>query len=327
LNTLRILQALEYFGRVTGRVMAVVPGPQLVPALIEEFRFAHVTAGGDAHDHRVEVSELLDHCSDGPQFLKSSVQYLTAKLSEPATSLATYPLPSAFHVDRHSHLGDLLCVVWGLEDYLRLNQIADTVTVSGPPAIDDIIAIMQCRHLQYVGKESGPAQSTDDLFSLCSWRMPWMLRFSAVLAATFGGCAGAVACPELTVARGHPRTSGAVVGCQFDTRAGDRNLVKIAPTILQKLAKGRKVVAIGGPDTTDYLGAQVDYCRAGILGICEQLSALELFVGCDSGVAHLAGLLRMPSVVFNFTDLEPVLSFFSGYPSVVVVDRRFVDIW
>lgn len=68
--------------------------------------------------------------------------------------------------------------------------------------------------------------------------------------------------------------------------------------IIEFHANGREWACIGGYDTSFYFGDDVKYLRLSIGEIIAELQRCELFVGCDSGMSHVAGALGVPSAIY-----------------------------
>lgn len=57
-----------------------------------------------------------------------------------------------------------------------------------------------------------------------------------------------------------------------------------------------------------------------------RLRTCRLFVGCDSGVGHLAGYLGVPGLIVSTDDFETAWSFFRGYASLHVIPLAASDL-
>lgn len=57
-----------------------------------------------------------------------------------------------------------------------------------------------------------------------------------------------------------------------------------------------------------------------------RLLSCRLFVGCDSGLGHLAGCLGVPGLIVSTDDFETTWSFFREYASLSVVPLAAADL-
>ena len=87
---------------------------------------------------------------------------------------------------------------------------------------------------------------------------------------------------------------------QFDGRTNRRRRVAMSPIeqshVIDELTEP-PVAAIGGPDTKTYLGPKFEYRLGPLPKIIAELLGCRRFVGCDSGISHLAGALGINSTV------------------------------
>jgi len=87
---------------------------------------------------------------------------------------------------------------------------------------------------------------------------------------------------------------------QFDGRTNKRRKVAMSPLeqshVIAELTEP-PVAAIGGPETKTYLGPNFEYRLGPISKIISELLGCRRFVGCDSGISHLAGALDIDSTV------------------------------
>ncbi|CAM5729637.1 hypothetical protein SANTM175S_01846 [Streptomyces antimycoticus] len=57
-----------------------------------------------------------------------------------------------------------------------------------------------------------------------------------------------------------------------------------------------------------------------------RLLSCRLFVGCDSGLGHLAGCLGVPGLIVSTDDFETTWSFFRGYASLNVIPLEAAEV-
>jgi ADP-heptose:LPS heptosyltransferase len=67
------------------------------------------------------------------------------------------------------------------------------------------------------------------------------------------------------------------------------------------------------------------YIRAELAEMVARMLSCRLFVGCDSGLGHLAGCLGVPALIVSTDEFETTWSFFRNYARLTVVPLAATD--
>jgi len=227
----------------------------------------------------------------------------------------------AFRPQRHNKLGDSLAILVGLENHGRQNGIESLVT--GGPAFPDIF---RCFSFDYVRLTDDEVECdpTDQLLQRSRLGVFWLQKFQQALAARdrlrYDHCDFRL--PPCQIPNDDIRETVALI--QFDASWAIPKNIEVTARSFTELP----LAIVGGPATNHYLGrhwtdgSPIDYRLGSLDQVVRQIRRCQLFVGIDSGMAHVAGLLGVPSVVVNTYPLPFVTKYFSGYPGCRVVDRR-----
>ena len=214
----------------------------------------------------------------------------------------------------HARLGDSISILVGLENYGYRNNI--NLVVAGPDVFRQMLDLFVFKHITYQTDNTG-ARNLDKTFGACSWHMPWLTRFYKQMCEEFGGIYDSnIRIPKLR--HDYSTEKENVVLCQFDTRSANMLQHYEIDKILGIVAPHMHHAAVGGSDTDKYLGELFEYRLGDIEFIVSQLMRCQFFVGCDSGIGHLAGLIGVRSYIINAIELIVVRSFFSYYNTTVV---------
>jgi len=110
------------------------------------------------------------------------------------------------------------------------------------------------------------------------------------------------------------------VAVQFDSRSAPRLKRVLADPrwAIQSLVRHRTVAAIGGPDTQDYLKG-FTYDLHFLPELAFRLMEYQLFIGCDSGISHLAGSLRIKSIIIPLDDHQLLKNMYSLYSNTTTL--------
>lgn len=110
---------------------------------------------------------------------------------------------------------------------------------------------------------------------------------------------------------------------QFDGRTTARqnrdipNYAKLA--LIKHHAREKEWACIGGKDTPNYFGDKIKYIRLNIQGLISHMQMCEMFIGCDSGMSHLAGVLGVPAKIYIMGQCFACLKqYYSGYQNCEV---------
>lgn len=223
-------------------------------------------------------------------------------------------IPEPLFLVRHAFMGDVLSILAGTETYAVCNGIP-RIRIAGAPLIGEVLEQFDFPHVEYV---SGPGTDADPVFDAAVWGAPWLEKFGAALHARYGGVRPlGASMPRLR--RPGSRPSEDVIVCQFDGRSSGCHSLDRMQEILAH-HDGMRRVALGGPDTPRYLGSDVEYRLGPLPFLLEQLQSAAYHIGVDSGIAHLAAAVGLPSVVYHGPriDAPAVRGFFSGYPRTTV---------
>jgi hypothetical protein len=235
----------------------------------------------------------------------------------------SFDYSKVYHFKLHDRLGDALSIVCGFENYCKDNGVK-TIMISGPKIFRDVIDLFNIEHVKYINERG--SKNIDYLYTLASWNLPWMKRFNDVLVNLYGGNG----CRDDVVLRlkdNKKVNKKDIVYCQFDTGSSNRELIKNSRKILDIFSKEKNVVVLGGPTTPDYMGNDFIYERGDLSFLIDKLLACKLFIGCDSGIGHLAGILGVKSVIISFTDYEPVYHFFKKYKKTITVPFNIINLF
>lgn len=319
-DCVELTAGLASYARTHGIPQVEVSGPPTIGELIEEFGFDEVRFV-DAHQKpAVDIPAVPRTWRCGQRGLSCLSEQLAdaARVpSEADTPPTTLPDGAVMWFARHNRLGDALGIVTGLENYCRDNAIG-SVGVTGSPILAEVVETFACGRVRYVPSPS-EAISGDAIFARSSWSLPWLDRFNHAVTGAFGGRARHQVSP--LPLREAPTPSGQenVVYCQLDARSSTPLPRQSARRLLNQVAAHGEVQVLGGPDTQDYLGQDLTYVRADLPEMVARLLSCRFFVGCDSGLGHLAGCLGAPGLIVSTDDFETTWSFFRGYASLSVI--------
>ncbi len=90
--------------------------------------------------------------------------------------------------------------------------------------------------------------------------------------------------------------------------------------VISVFSESNNIAVIGGPATERYLGCDFEYRIGEVDYISEQLAKCRHFLGCDSGISHLAGLMGIYSKVVVLGHFECVSEFYKSYPNTQIMD-------
>ncbi|MGY4954789.1 hypothetical protein [Streptomyces nigrescens] len=319
-DCVELTAGLASYARMHGIPQVEVSGPPAIGELIEEFGFDEVRFVGAHQKPAVDIPAVPRTWRCGQRGLRCLSEQLTDAARVPSEAdapPATLPDGSVMRFARHNRLGDALGIVTGLENYCRDNAIA-SVAVTGSPILAEVVEVFACGRVSYAPSPS-EAISGDAIFARSSWSLPWLDRFNHAVAGAFGGRARHRISP--LPLREAPTLSGQenVVYCQLDARSSTPLPRQSARRLLNQVAAHGEVQILGGPDTQDYLGQDLTYVRAELPEMVTRLLSCRLFVGCNSGLGHLAGCLGVPGLIVSTDDFETTWSFFRGYVSLSVI--------
>lgn len=112
------------------------------------------------------------------------------------------------------------------------------------------------------------------------------------------------------------------IAIQFDSKSHQRRKVKMYdPEPIIKLFT-KQVEIVGGPGTTAYLPYPVR--SSPLPELVSTLLEYDLFLGVDSGISHLAGVMGMPSMVVIAENYKTVSSIYKTYYNCVTLSPSLV---
>ncbi|MEV6314280.1 glycosyltransferase family 9 protein [Streptomyces sp. NPDC051776] len=319
-DCVELTAGLASYARRHGLAQVEVTGAPAIGELIEEFGFDEVRFVDAHRDPAVDIAAVPRTWRCGQRGLRCLSEQLTHAAGVPSeadTPPSTLPEGSVMRFTRHNRLGDALGIATGLEHYCRDNGVA-SIAITGSPALAEVVEVFACERVNYVPAPS-EAISGDAIFARSSWSLPWLDRFNHALTDAFGGRARQQAPPLPLRHAPMPGSQEDVVYCQLDARSGTPPPRHFAQRLLSQVAEHGEVRVLGGPDTEEYLGQDLAYVRADLPEMVDRLLSCRLFVGCDSGLGHLAGCLGVPGLIVSTDDFETTWSFFRGYASLSVI--------
>ncbi|NJQ13593.1 glycosyltransferase family 9 protein [Streptomyces bohaiensis] len=318
---------LASYARRHGLARVEVSGPPVLGELIEEFGLDQVHFVDTHQQPAVDIEATPRTWRCGQRGLRCFSDQLADTAHAPrgaATSASTLAEGTVLRFARHNRLGDALSIVTGLEHYCCDNAVK-SVAVTGSPILSQVVELFACERVRSAPASTG-AVSGDAIFARASWSLPWLDRFHHSVHETYGGRVRYGLAPLPLRERPARREREDVVYCQFDARSGTPLPRPSARRLVSQAALHGDVRILGGPDTSDYLGSGVTYVRAELSEIVARLLSCRFFVGCDSGLGHLAGCLDVPGVIVSTDDFETTWSFFRNYSSLNVIPSAAADL-
>jgi hypothetical protein len=235
----------------------------------------------------------------------------------------------------HSPLGDCVCILLNLENYCINNGIK--AKIRGPKVYEELLQLFHFNHVSLT-KENG--FNIDHLY--CNTMresyltdgecFPWPWIISMKLAQKFGGTWGETYNHPVYLGKVNPPENITLV--QFDSRSArhwrsEPELYFKKPftkpeinLIIKKHAK-TPVAAIGGNDTVPYL--DIEHRRGNLHYICKQLSGCKTFLGCDSGISHLASIMNVDTKLIPISRHGCTKIFYSIYDNVKCHKRELIS--
>ena len=325
LDTLKALQSLEFACAVRGIDKAkIATNSPFFYELAQEFNFSRFVISETIEDGGLQIDKICAYAFWGPYYITSVSDMLDHDLGKSTESYTQTDLRDGFIVkfNRHNKLGDALGICTGLDAYAKFNRI-NRIKITGKGAFKDVMEAFEFKNLEYVEDKDDEAVNFDPIFRLASWGYPWLRRFELALFNCLGGeRALEIEAPKYQASNISRNGKRAKILCQFDSRSSADWSPELIRKIIRSICGRNHVVILGGPDTPHYLGEDYVYQTGNLQEICQELKDCSLFVGADSGLAHVAGILNVPGYVVNFTDFDPVYCFFKDYKSLRVINKE-----
>jgi len=334
-DALVMLGALEIIREERSLSALTVSGNSILRQIAEEFRYSsifvqnsNVISTPDYDPPVVDLSSLLEHLRDTDpvaKLLVARIKELEGGVLTQQTSQVSFP-DKAFQFSRHVRLGDSISVLIGLEAYCVANDIKSVEVVEND-IFSALTKLFDFRRIKLVRDADSQLHDADKLLEHSSWYSPWLKRFSNTLHQEFGGRYPAkISVPKLlAVPQEEPDLKGKFC-CQFDSRSHKEPSIGFAAHSIRLLCPSENTIILGGLDTSRYLGESFRYITGDLDRCVNILFHAKAFIGCDSGLAHLAGILGLPSIVINYAEYESVQEFFRSYPATVVLNNKIIEL-
>lgn len=326
-DCVELVAGLASYARTHDLVSVDVSGPPAIGDLIEEFGLDKVRFVEAHQEPAVNIAAAPRTWRCGQRGLRCLSDQLAHAANAPSgagTSTSKLAEGTVMSFSRHNRLGDSLGIVAGLEQYCRDNAVA-SVAVTGSSILAEVVDVFACDRVDYVCSPS-EAVSGDAIFARSSWSLPWLDRFNHAVTDTFTGRARHQVSPLPLRQSPPPHGRERAVYCQFDARSSTPVPRDSARRLLNRVAAHGEIRVLGGPDTQNYLGEDLTYVRAELPEMVARLLSCSLFIGCDSGLGHLAGCLGVPGLIVSTEDFETTWSFFRGYASLNVIPLEAADV-
>ena len=230
-------------------------------------------------------------------------------------------------------LGDTISILFGIHNYSHYHQ--KHIRVSSPiekekKLLKDLLYLFPSP-LCSVGDVTDNSVNIDflyDIFWKCYLKdipccVPYPIRIYEGLGEIFGGSTpGPMVIPKCILEK-KPED---IVLIQFDSRSISdfkKPLTKFEmKTTINEIVPNEKIGFIGGPDTSPYIGGEQRY--GDIKYMTQQMLNCKKFVGCDSGVSHLAGLLEKEMTIVPLSRTQRVIEYYSWYKNCTIYPRNWL---
>jgi hypothetical protein len=237
----------------------------------------------------------------------------------------------------HTPLGDCLCVLLGLENYCTVNGIK--ANINGYSIYKELTDIFHFEHITLkkdIGINLDPWFHSMMMNSYVKNKnkcLPWGWLMSEVIAKQLGGKWGEIY--NIPVYKGIKNPKEDITLVQFDSQSAKywstlphlnfkKPFTKKEINLIIKKHAKTPVAAIGGNDTVPYLN--IEHRRGNLHYICKQLSGCKTFLGCDSGVSHLASIMNVDTKVVAIARSACVRKYYSLYGNVEVLEREQISL-
>lgn len=235
---------------------------------------------------------------------------------------ARFDIPPCY-MDIHSRLGDSISFLVGLESLCAENHLEAEVCRN--QIYKDLLRCFQFDHIKFTERPDD-AVCLDEVFGAASWSEFWLERIRNSLAGYFGFSGGATIGPPSCKIMDHGHRDNSVC-VQLDSRSAANLDRHTSLDLINKLSRKYDVKVIGGKDSKKYLGAGFNYSFGNLEHEISDLYRCKFFVGADSGIAHLAGILSVKSYIINLIELRTVKNLFGRYSNMEFIDRSKLAQW
>lgn len=229
------------------------------------------------------------------------------------------------------HLGDIISILVLL--YNRCLNSCNLIEIRGDKVISTLFNLFDFKGLVYGGDHEN--ESSDDcLGSLIDFgsenyngiflntnMFKWNLKTESMVPKK-------IVLPQLKHDDAFPKKN--IITFQFDARSKNKNKIFYSKDEIIKIIKKYKQnytpVGIGGKETKKYLNDFL-FIKGDLKVIINTLKKSQFFLGCDSGISHLAGLLKITGFVFTQyikeNDYKEIEKFYKAmYPSLHLLPRQ-----
>lgn len=203
--------------------------------------------------------------------------------------------------DRYG-LGDILATIYCLENCGR--QTNKYSVLCGSEAVEEAVGLFDLKYVKYTKDAEGAVHSLIIRGDKSTAEYPqkgyihYISRISKFL--TENCNFNPAQCQSIPPINKNIEKSNEVL-VQFETNFARHNGFEIKKKeidiAIKAFAKYKKISIIGGKNTPKYLGKKYNYKLGDLNYIKSQLLSCDFFLGADSGMAHLAGVLGVPSKV------------------------------
>jgi hypothetical protein len=229
-------------------------------------------------------------------------------------------LPTIY-MNKHSRLGDSISFLVGLENLCRENNIQGRVC--NKQIYADIIKCFGFKYVQFIDS-TNDAICLDHVFGSSSWDEFWLERIRNSLSDYFGlsNTYSKIVIPYCKIKNTGP--NGDFICVQLDSRSAANMDIHLSRRFIKRLSENYDVKILGGIDSKRYLGDGFDYSFGDIEHEIKELIRCKFFVGVDSGIAHLAGLLGVKSFIINLIEQRTIINLFGKYENMEFITPNMV---
>lgn len=106
---------------------------------------------------------------------------------------------------------------------------------------------------------------------------------------------------------------------RFSRRMGYPMILADIKHFIFKYANGEPITIVGGIDTERYLGTEWNYYFSSAENLIYRIFTASRFLGCDSGMAHVAGALGKSGQVKMLIPMLQLEQVYSLYPKIRII--------
>jgi hypothetical protein len=205
-------------------------------------------------------------------------------------------------IRNESHLGDNISLLLLTHSFSLSNK--KIIKINGPNYINDLLKIFEMPYLIYENN-SKQENFNMNLKSILpvefeKYEMPWIN--ANFFEATFKMKSKEISMPKI---KSKPTKKENTLCFQFDSRSTKEFKKEITQEEIKKIicksSKGFDAIyGIGGLDTKIYI--EEEFRLGTIPHIVKNLMSCKKFLGCDSGMSHIAGICQKPGDIIVMYD-------------------------